>query len=531
MVQNMVQKILITDTVNIGSKDYPNIQVDNRAGIEREELLKIVSGYEAIITRSRTKVDAELIAAAKNLKVIGRGGVGVDNIDLEFASRKGILVLNAPEANNISAAELTIALMLDAARGISRSGRLIRQGKWDRKFLGKEIKGARLGILGLGRIGSLVTKRAQGLGMIVIAYDPYISPQRAINLKVELFEDLKEMLAKSDFLTVHTPLTEETKGIIGETELACLPKNAVVVNAARGGIIVETDLAEFLKNGHLFAAGIDVFSVEPPPTDHPLLQIDNIAMTAHLGANTQEAQAKVGSEILESTALALQGDVSRGAVNAPSFSKEITDSLGKYLELGEVMGKMLSQLLKGRINELKIEFSGNFAVDPDPIAIAVTKGFLEPILTECPNYINAMSIAKERDIRISKVNASRNKGYTRHVEVKAISNEDQVSVGGTVLADTPRVVSINGYQIEIKPEGTMLVCTNIDKPGAVGKIGTLLGNAQVNISAMQLSRVNKNGLALFVLTLDQAPTERVIKELNNIPDVLHSLRVVRLGFC
>ena len=528
---HMAQKILITDTVKIGDKSYPEVEIDYQAGIEREELLKIAQNYDAIITRSRTQIDKELIDAATNLKVIGRGGVGVDNIDLELASRRGILVLNAPEANNISAAELAIALMLDAARGVSRSDKLVRQGTWDRKFLGKEINGAHLGIIGLGRIGSLVAKRAQGLGMTVIAYDPYISPQRAINLKVELFDNLKDMLTKSDFLTVHTPLTKETKGIVGKAELACLPEKAIVVNAARGGIVEEEALAGAIKSGHVFAAGIDVFSVEPPPPDHPFLQLDNIALTAHLGANTQEAQVRVGSEILERTALALKGDISHGAVNAPSLSKDVVEGLGKYLELGEVMGKMVSQLAKGRVSELKVEFSGNFAVDPDPIAVAVTKGFLEPILTECPNYINAMSIAKERDIRINKVMASRSKGYTHHVEVKAISDEGKVSVGGTILADSPRIASINDYTIEIKPEGTMLICTNTDKPGSVGKIGTVLGNAKVNISAMQLSRVDQDGLALFVLTLDYAPSEKVLKELQDLPDVLHSLSVVRLGFC
>ncbi|MEZ4630277.1 MAG: phosphoglycerate dehydrogenase [Deinococcales bacterium] len=524
----MAYKILVSDSINLGKASYPDMEIDYQPTIERQELLKIIGNYDALITRSRTQVDDALVKAGSKLKVIGRGGVGVDNIDLDSASRRGVLVLNAPEANNVSAAELAISLMLAAARGVNRSDKLIRQGVWDRKFLGRELKGARLAIVGIGRIGSLVARRAQGLGMTVMAYDPYISRQHVEQLKVELFDNLKEMLVKADFLTVHTPLTEETLGMIGRPEIACLPKHAVVVNAARGGIIDEEALAEALANKQIFAAGVDVFIGEPPRKEHPFFALDNIVLTAHLGANTQEAQARVGSEILERTVAALQGDISKGAVNAPSLSKEVMQSLGKYLELGEIMGKVLAQMMKGRPRELQIEFSGQFPVDPDPIAVAVTKGFLEPILTDKPNYINASAIAKERDIKVSKVFATRLKGYTQHVEARVLSSEGSVSISGTVLADSPRIVAIDGFTIEIKPEGTMLICTNYDRPGAVGKIGTVLGNAGINISAMQLSRVGENGFALFALTLDQAPGEAIIGELLALPGVLHSLNLVRL---
>lgn len=524
----MAQKILVTDTIQLGDKSYPDIEIDYREGIDRQELLAIVHAYDALITRSRTQVDAELIKAAHKLKVIGRGGVGVDNIDLEAASRKGVLVLNAPEANNVSAAELALALMLSAARGVSRSDRLIRQGTWDRKFLGREVKGAGLGIVGLGRIGSLVARRAQGLGMTVMAYDPYISRQRAADLNVKLYDKLTDMLAASNFLTVHTPLTEETSGMIGPDELAVMPDGAIVVNAARGGIIQEEALEQALESGKLFGAGLDVYVLEPPSVEHPLLQRDDVVLTAHLGANTAEAQARVGSEILERTAMALRGDYSRGAVNAPTLAPEVMAALGPHLRLGEALGKMVSQLSKGRVRELQIEFAGNFSVDPDPIAVAVTKGFLEPILDEPPNYINASAIAKERDIRISKVSAARNRGYTTHVEVTARGNGDSVTVGGTVLGHEPRIVDIAGFPIEIKPEGTMLICTNYDRPGAVGRVGTILGDAGVNISSMQLSRDGADGLALFALTLDQIPPEEVLEVLRHLPDVIRSLDMVRL---
>jgi D-3-phosphoglycerate dehydrogenase len=521
-------RILVTDTIQLGDTKYPDIEVDYREGIDRSALLEIVGGYDGLITRSRTQVDEELLVRAKKLRVVGRGGVGVDNIDLDAASRRGILVLNAPEANNVSAAELALALMLAAARGVSRSDRLIRGGTWDRKFLGREVKDARLGIVGLGRIGSLVSKRAQGLGMHVAAYDPYVSRRRAEELKVELFDDLGAMLDRSDFLTVHTPLTEETDGMIGESELARLPDGAIVVNAARGGIIDEDALAGALDSGRVFAAGLDVYALEPPRADHPLLQRENVVLTAHLGANTAEAQARVGVEILERTAMTLRGDYSRGVVNAPALAPEVMEALGSYLELGEALGRMVSQLAHGRVRGLEIEFSGTFPRDPDPIAVAVTKGFLEPILDEPPNYVNAPSIAKDRDIRVSRVTAAGEHGYTSHLMVSAISDETRTSVGGTILGDRPRIVNIEGYPIEIRPEGTMLICTNYDRPGAVGRVGTVLGESGVNISGMQLSRVNGNGLAMFALTLDDTPSENVLDVLRNMTDVIRSLRMVRL---
>lgn len=502
--------------------------MDYREGISRGDLLEIVRDYDAIITRSRTQVDEALVRAATNLKVIGRGGVGVDNIDLEAASRRGILVLNAPESNNVSAAELAVALMLSAARGVSRSDRQIRAGTWDRKFLGREVKDATLGIVGLGRIGSLVSRRAQGLGMTVLAYDPYVSRGWADDLKVELVDDLNDLLPRANFLTVHTPLTDETLGMIGAAELARLPADAVVVNAARGGIIQEEALLAALREGRIFAAGLDVYVLEPPSPDNPLLALDNVVLTAHLGANTAEAQARVGAEILERTALALQGDLSRGAVNAPALAPEVMAVLGPYLQLGEALGKLVAQLSQGRMRELSIEFSGVFPRDPDPVAIAVTKGVLEPILDEAPNYINAPSIAKERDIRVSKVTASRSRGYTSHVHVTLTTDEGSFSVGGSVLGTEPRIVSVDDYPIELRPEGTMLICTNYDRPGAVGKVGTVLGDAGVNISGMQLSRVGDDGFALFALGLDSEPPESVLEVLRALPNVLASLKVVRL---
>mgnify|MGYP001943455860 CR=1 FL=1 len=521
-------RVLVTDSIQLGDREYPEVELDYRAGISRQELLLIAGEYDALITRSRTQVDDELLSCAPRLRVIGRGGVGVDNIDLDAASRRGIVVVNAPEANNVSAAELAIALMLAAARGLGRSDRLIRSGTWDRSFLGREIQDSTLGVVGLGRIGSIVTRRAQGLGMKVVAFDPYISRRRAQELNVELVEELDELLVRARFLTVHTPLTEETGGMIGARELALLPPGAVVVNAARGGIIAEDALAQALASGHLFAAGVDVFTLEPPGPENPLLHLDNVVLTAHLGANTQEAQARVGEEILERTVMALAGDYSRGVVNAPALAPDVMEALGEYLQLGESLGRMVAQLLRGRARHIEVEFSGEFPIDPDPIAVAVVKGFLEPILTSAPNYVNALAIARDRDIRISRTTASRGRGYTRHVLVTASSDDHSTSAGGTVMGDQPRIVNIEGYPIEIRPEGTMLICTNYYRPGAIGRVGTVLGEEGINISSMQLSKVPGDGLAMFALTLDQVPETPVLERLRAMEDVIRTLRAVRL---
>lgn len=522
-------RVLVTDAIALGTPSFEDVEIVDRAGIPRDELLQIVGGFDGLITRSRTQVDeALLLAAGPRLKVVGRGGVGVDNIDLDAASRLGVLVVNAPEANNVSAAELAVSLLLAASRGLARSDARVRRGVWDRAFLGRELDGGTLGIVGLGRIGSLVAARAQGMGMQVRAYDPYITRRRAEELGVELVDELHAMLAGVGFLTVHTPLTDETRGLIDAAALAALPKGSVVVNAARGGIVDEAALLGALEAGHLFAAGLDVFVDEPPAADHPLLLRDDVVVTAHLGANTFEAQARVGSEIVDRTVQALRGDLSRGVVNAPALAPEVVQKLGGHLLLGEVLGRVLSQLVGGRVRQLDVEFSGTFPLDPDPIAVGVTKGFLEPRLSDPPTYVNAMAIAKERDVRVSRTVAARADVYTSLVSVSAHGDEGSSSVAGTVLGDQPRIVAIEGYPIEIRPEGTMLICTNYDRPGAVGRIGTVLGDAGVNISSMQLSRVGEDGLAMFALTLDQVPPDEVLEVLRGMQDVIHSLRAVRL---
>lgn len=519
-------RVLVADDMRLGDLKYPGVLLDYRSGIGREELLEVIPAYDALITRSRTQVDEELLRRGKRLKVVGRGGVGVDNVDLEAASRLGILVVNVPEANTRSAAELAFGLLLAAARGIALSDRKVRQGEWDRRFLGLELKGKTLGIVGLGRIGSQVARFAKGFEMWVLAYDPYIPRTRAESLGVELLEHLEDLLRQSHFLTVHTPLTEETRGMIGRRELYLLPRGAVVVNAARGGIVDEKALLEVLEEGHLFAAGLDVYSVEPPPKDHPLLKHPRVVLTAHLGANTVEAQERVGEAILERVVRTLEGDLAY-ALNT-GFDPEALEALKGFLPLGEVLGKLLAQITRGRPEVLEVGFLGRYEKDPEPVASAVAKGLLSRVLgQEGVNLVAAKPLLKDRGIRLVTWRQEEAGEYTRLVEVRLTTDQESRRARGVVMGGRPRLVGVDDYALEAIPEGYMLVCVNYDRPGVVGQVGTLLGEAGVNIAGMQLGRDVPGGRALFVLTVDQKPAPEVLEALRALP-VLERVDLVEL---
>jgi len=517
-------KILICDEMVLAASNLsrPGFDITYTPNMPRADVLAQLPGYDALITRSRTKVDAELLAAGVNLKVIGRGGVGVDNIDVEAASRRGILVLNAPEANTASAAELAITLMLAASRGVARSDKLIRAGTWDRKYLGREVEGKVLGIIGLGRIGSIVAKRAKGLEMRVIAYDPYIGDTRFEVLGVERAHTLADLLPRIDVLTVHTPATEETIGMIGPKELSLLRSGAIVINAARGGIVQERALAAALADHHLFAAGIDVFTDEPPPADHPLVGRDDVVMTAHLGANTSEAQARVGVEIVDSVCAALTGDVSRGAINAPALDADTMARLGPYLTLAERMGRMLAQLGLGAASEIEVEFAGKFPGDTEPVFTSLLVGYLRHITDQRPNLINARALAKERGIMLTQRATDISTDYANEMRVTLHDGERVRRVSGTCFGRQPRLTRIKTYRVELPPEGVVLVCTNRDKPGVVGKVGTLLGAHGVNIAGLQLGRNEPGGEALFTLQLDARPSPEIIDQIRAM-DVIESV--------
>lgn len=520
----MTLKILICDEMLLSPSHLKRdgFDIEYVVNMPRADVLARLPEFDALITRSRTKVDQELLTAGPRLKVIGRGGVGVDNIDVEAASRRGILVLNAPEANTASAAELAISLMMAASRGVARSDKLIRQGKWDRKYLGREVEGKTIGIVGLGRIGSIVAKRAKGLEMHVVAYDPYIGDTRFEVLGIERARKLDDLLPRADVLTVHTPATEETIGMIGPKELGLMKAGSIVVNAARGGIIQEKALAAALEDGHLFAAGVDVFTDEPPSADHPLLARDDVVLTAHLGANTSEAQARVGVEIVDSVCKALQGDVSRGAINAPALDAATMDRLGPYLTLAERMGQMLSQLGLKAASEIEVEFAGRFPGETDPIFTSVIVGYLKSVTDQRPNLINARALAKERGIMLTQRTTEISDEYANEVRVTLHDGERVRRVSGTVFGKQPRLTRIKTYRMELPPDGFVLICTNIDKPGVVGRVGTLLGSNGINIAGMQLGRADPGGQALFTLTLDSRPDATVIDAIRAM-DVIESV--------
>ncbi|EYB67173.1 D-3-phosphoglycerate dehydrogenase [Deinococcus phoenicis] len=525
-------RVLICDEMNPGDLAHEGFEIDYEGNLPREETLRRLPDYDALITRSRTKVDRELLeAAGERLKVIGRGGVGVDNIDLEACSRRGILVLNAPESNNVSAAELALAHLLAAARGLVRSDRKTRAGDWDRKFLGVELKDKTLGIVGLGRIGSIVADRAQGLRLKVVAFDPYVPENKFERLGVERAATLGELLTQVDFLTVHTPLTEETQGMIGAHELALLRPGAIVVNAARGGIVEEAALVEALTSGHLFGAGVDVFVEEPPTPDHIFLNAPNLGITAHLGANTFEAQERVGAEIVGRVLAALHGDVSKGAVNAPALDAKTLEALGGYLDLGEKLGRILAQLLPGA-HDLELTFRGEFPADPAPVVTAALVGYLSGSTDERPNLINARALAKERGLNLAVREVQESPDYQTEVIVKVTSGAEGEkqrtrTVGGTVFGRSPRLTRLRDYRVELAPEGFILIASNQDRPGAVAKLSNLLGTWGINIAGMALGRAEKGGQALFTLTLDDGLTPEQLQAIRDL-DVIDSAFLVRV---
>ncbi|MFC5847450.1 phosphoglycerate dehydrogenase [Deinococcus petrolearius] len=523
-------RVLICDEMNPGNLVHEGFEISYEGNLERAETLRRLPEYDALITRSRTKVDRELIdAAGPRLKVIGRGGVGVDNIDLDYASLRGLLVLNAPESNNVSAAELAVMHLMAAARGLTRSDRQTRAGVWDRKFLGIELKDKTLGIVGLGRIGSIVADRAQGLRLKVVAFDPYVPGSKFERLGVERAESLDDLLGRVDFLTVHTPLTEETQGMVGARELALLRPGSIVVNAARGGIVEERALVAALESGHLFAAGVDVFVDEPPAPDHHFLGAPNLGITAHLGANTFEAQERVGAEIVSRVLDALHGDVSKGAVNAPALDAKTLEALGGYLELGEKLGRILAQLLPGA-HDIELTFRGEFPAEPAPVVTAALVGYLSGSTDEKPNLINARALAKERGLNIAVREEGDSPDYQTEVIVKVTAHgpdKDRTrTVGGTVFGRSPRLTRLRDFRVELEPEGYILIASNEDKPGAVAKLSTLLGTWGVNIAGMALGRAEKGGQALFTLTLDDNLTPEQLQAIRAL-DVIESAYLVR----
>jgi D-3-phosphoglycerate dehydrogenase len=501
-------------------------QVDERAGLPREELLRILPEYEALVVRSQVQADAEAIAAGRKLVVIGRAGVGVDNVDIGAATRAGITVVNAPTGNTVAAAEHTMALLLAVARHVAAADASVRRSEWKRgELLGVELRGRTLGIVGLGRIGMAVAARARSFEMELLGSDPYVTPEVASAHGIELVS-VEELLARSDAITLHVPLTEQTRGMIGAAELATMKPDAIVVNAARGGLVDEDALATALREDRLGGAGIDVFE-EEPPKGSPLLDAPRTVLTPHLGASTAEAQALVAVEAAQQVLDVLAGRPARYAVNSPLVAPEAAAALGPYIDLARLLGRFYAQFTRAGLATLELELSGAAAEhDAAPLTAAALEGLLGGSTEERVNLINAPLLARARGIQLAerRVHASDSRA---EVLIEGGAGLWEAAVGGSVVHGEPRLTRLGGYAMDMAPAPVMLVTRHQDRPGTMGRIGIMLGEADVNISAMALGRSGPRADALMVLALDDAVPADVAARIRAEPAVL-DLWVIRL---
>ena len=504
-----------------------SLRAEDHTEATRDELRLALRGAAAIIVRSRTRVDAELLEAGDALEVIGRAGVGVDNIDLEAATRRGIAVLNAPAANTVSTAELAFGLILAAARRIAEADRSLRDGGWERKRLrGAQLQGKVLGVVGAGRIGAEVIRRARAFGLEILVYDPYLTPERAHDLGLELL-DLEELLARSDVVTLHVPRNETTDGMIGAAQLDRMKDDAILINAARGGLVDEAALAEALASGSIAAAGLDVYVEEPLPPDSPLRDAPNLVMTPHLGASTEEAQREVSRQIALAVRSALVSGDFGPALNAPYVAQGDLTRMAPVLSLGTHLGRLLAAITGGRCQRLDIGYAGPLDEILRPLAAAAMEGFLESAVDQPLNLVNALALAGERGIDVGRVRIGDVADYANYVELRAIMGTDQTVVGGALLGEGhhPRIVRIGGFHVDTAPDGVLLLVRNRDVPGVVGEVATKLGAEGINIGEYHLARNADAGRALGVITLDGEVPNRVMAELRGLPAVEEVLQV------
>ena len=488
--------------------------VDERLGLAREEIIAILPDYDALVVRSQVKVDAEMIAAGTRLVVVGRAGVGVDNVDLEASTRSGITVVNAPTGNTIAAAELTIALLLGLARKTAAADASMRRGEWKRsQFTGIELRGKTLGIVGLGKIGQAIAVRARAMQMTVIASDPFVTPEQAATLRVELvpFDDV---VARADAITVHVPKTKATSGLINAAAIERMKPGVLLLNVARGGIIDEADLAAALHSGRVAGAGIDVYTAEPP-TGNPLLGAPNTLLTPHLGASTEEAQVAVAEEVAEQILDVLAGRPARYAVNAPLLTPETAQAIAPYLPLAEILGQFAAQMVSAAPRTLTIEIAGEpAAFDASPLVAAALRGLIETTTEERVNLVNAGALAKARGLTVVERKTPDAGAFASLLTVTAEAEGRSITVAGTVAGGEPRLVRLGAHAMDLAPAGHMLITNHRDRPGTVGRVGAMLGQADVNISSMTLARSAPRADAFMVLALDDAPPPSVIEALN-----------------
>jgi D-3-phosphoglycerate dehydrogenase / 2-oxoglutarate reductase len=495
------------------------------------ELLPLVKDVHAMVVRSETKITKNVIDAAPNLRVVGRAGVGVDNVDVDAATQRGIVVMNTPGGNTISTAELTFSMLMALARKIPQAHMSMKEGKWSRKdFQGTELYNKTLGVLGMGRIGTEVAKRAQAFGMKVLAYDPFLTLARAKALQVDLRENVDEIYQAADFITVHMPMTDDTKGMVNAAAFAKMKKGVRVLNCARGGIIKEADLLAALQSGQVGGAGLDVYETEPPPADFALRSLPQVVMTPHLGASTEEAQENVGIEVAEAiTDYLISGGV-RNAVNLPNLDAQTFQVVKPFLNLGEKLGRLLAQLAPKRNDRIIITYGGRAAQLPtDPISRSVLKGFLELAGGKEVNQVNVRTLATSLGLEVQEIKSSEETDFNEWLHVTVISGDQKISAAGSIFGtkNLPRIVRLSSQPVEIVPEGVLFLMNNKDRPGIVGYIGTLMGKHGVNIASMSLSRDTAGGNALTVLNLDSVPPPELLAEIQKDRDI-SNVRVVKL---
>jgi len=521
-------KVLVTDPISEEGIDIlrSQAQVDIKVGLKPEEIIAAIGDYEALVVRSQTEVTAKVIEAGKKLQVIARAGVGIDNIDVEEATRRGILVVNSPEGNIVSTAEHTIAMLLALARQIPRANSQLQAGVWNRQLKGLEIRHKTLGIIGLGRVGTEVAQLAKGLHMNVIAYDPMVSETRAERLGVQLVE-METLLATSDFITLHVPLNSSTRGLIGRSQLKLVKPTAMLVNCARGGIVDEKALYDALNQGLLAGAAVDAFEQEPAQ-DNILLKSDKVIATPHLAASTIEAEISASKDAAGQVVAVLKGSPPTSPVNVPMISREAMSVLGPYLEVGKTIGKVAVQLISGRPKSLTIRYQGDIArEETDPVKVAVLSGLLEMITDERVNIVNADIIASNRGLSVTEQKDSACENYANMVTVEVQTTSGGTLVAGSSLRGRTYLTRVDDYWLEIEPSGGyMLFTEHKDRPGMIGAVGTIIGDAAINISQMQVSLgIQHGGKAMMVLCLDEFLPAECYQRILAIPDMYRALMV------
>jgi len=528
----MAARVLVSDDLSpeaVKILKEAGLEVDVKIGLKPDELEAIVGGYDALAVRSATKVTARLLEKAVRLKVVGRAGVGVDNVDLDAATRRGVVVMNTPGGSSITVAELALAMILALSRHLAAATASVKAGKWEKKrFQGREVAGKTLGVVGIGNIGSVLVDRALAMRMRVIAYDPFISAEAAAKLGVSLV-DLDTLWRTADAISLHVPLTEQTRNLVDAAVLAKMKKGALLVNCARGGIVDERALAEALASGHLGGAALDVFEKEPPPADHPLLALESFACTPHLGASTEEAQSAVAVAVAEQLAAFLVHGVVKNAVNVPGLPKEVLDQLAPYLPLAEKLGSLAAQLAPPGPSEVTVEVAGELGAIPmRPLTARALVGLLRHFLETPVNEVNAPAIAKDRGIAVTEVRSAEPHDYASLVTVTVRGQAGAASVAGTVYGKREaRIVRVDGFRVEAVPEGPVILCENDDAPGVVGNLGSALGDAGVNIARISLSRREDRSRAFAFLNVDSAPGAEILERLRKLPHI-RSVRAIRL---